>query len=283
MKDPDASGMNDEELQQEYDRLRARLSKDKGRDPEGYRRLEELGGEIDRRRRESRREYFRSLKAETESLAPMGMECYICGRSVEDFNDFVRRNAETDFGSIMENDGRLRLLDEIHSKSVPTERERKVMREFLDGCSKASRDISFALGNKDYLFVLMDPGFLDRFSSWDIGKYRSAALEGFALTAYENDVLGAFFSAFGDGMTVGEYVRSMKDLTERFRAMSSAEDDRDSFRDTLREKYVADNTVDCFETGFFGGMRIFLCPVCNGILETISATEDRIRRSMGKP
>ena len=29
-------------------------------------------------------------------------------------------------------------------------------------------------------------------------------------------------------------------------------------------------------------MRIFMCPVCNGILETISDTEDRLRRRMGK-
>ena len=128
----------------------------------------------------------------------------------------------------------------------------------------------------------MDGEFLRTFSAWDIDRYRSADADGIPLTAYERDVLGAFFSAFGDGMTVGEYADSMRSLTERFRSMVDYEDDPEGYRRALREKYVEDNTVGCFETGRFGGMRIFMCPVCNGILETISDTEDRLRRRMGK-
>uniref|UniRef100_UPI0037DC8AB0 hypothetical protein n=1 Tax=Methanomethylophilus alvi TaxID=1291540 RepID=UPI0037DC8AB0 len=45
---------------------------------------------------------------------------------------------------------------------------------------------------------------------------------------------------------------------------------------------VAQDSGISVETGRFGGMRIFMCPVCNGILETISDTEDRLRRRMGK-
>lgn len=97
MDEADLSRMNDIELQKEYGRMKARLSKDGGRDPEGYRRLEAVSEEMDRRRRAVREEYFRDLREETGPLSPLGMECYVCGRTVEQFNDFVRRNAEADF------------------------------------------------------------------------------------------------------------------------------------------------------------------------------------------
>ena len=70
MDEADLSRMNDIELQKEYGRMKARLSKDGGRDPEGYRRLEAVSEEMDRRRRAVREEYFRDLREETGPLSP---------------------------------------------------------------------------------------------------------------------------------------------------------------------------------------------------------------------
>lgn len=276
----DFSGLNDAELRREYGRAKARLPKGGGRDPGGYRRLELVAAEIERRRKLARDEYFRVLRSEAGASAGSG--CYLCGRTVEQFNGFVRRSAETDFDSIMEDDRRLRFLADVHERSVPTERERQVMRDFLEGCERAARDIDFAMGSRDYLFVLMDGDFLETFSGWDRERYVAAGTDGISMTAYERDVLDAFFSIFGDGMTVGEYVGSMRALADKFREMVEYRDDPAAFRESLRRKYVEDNEVGCFETGRFGGMRISLCPVCNGIIGAVSEAEERIGRRLSK-
>ena len=92
MDEADLSRMNDIELQKEYGRMKARLSKDGGRDPEGYRRLEAVSEEMDRRRRAVREEYFRDLAPALQNIPEADIEVAV--RTIEAFYKvmYERRN-----------------------------------------------------------------------------------------------------------------------------------------------------------------------------------------------